>query len=78
MYHGENGTALMGRPKKPAKTSPVRLTDEALKWARIASGYTGEAMSEYVSRIVIERGTQDADRLHAEVKGEPKSRRSGG
>ncbi len=77
-YLADNGTALMGRPKKPAKTSPIRLTDEALKWARIASGYTGEAMSEYVSRIVVERGMQDADRLHAEVTGEPKPRRSRG
>lgn len=57
----------MARPKKPAKNSPVRLTEEALKWARIASGYTGESMAEYVTRIVIERGMEDAERLHAEI-----------
>jgi hypothetical protein len=51
------------------KTSPVRLTDEAMEWARIASGYTGESMAEYVSRIVAERARQDADRLHAEKMG---------
>ena len=49
------------------KTTPVRMTDEAVKWARIASGYTGESMAEYVSRIVAERGKLDADRLHAEM-----------
>jgi len=49
------------------KTSPVRMSDEAVKWARIASGYTGESMAEYVSRIVAERGKQDAERLHAEI-----------
>jgi hypothetical protein len=58
------------RARKPQKTSPVRLTDEAIRWARIASGYTGESMVEYVSRIVAERGRQDADRLHAEVTSE--------
>ena len=49
------------------KTTPVRLSDDAIRWARIASGYTGESMAEYVSRIVAERGKQDADRLHAEM-----------
>ena len=34
------------------KTMAVRLTDEAIRWARIASGYTGESMVEYVSRVV--------------------------
>ncbi len=52
---------------KAQKTTPVRLTDEAIKWARIASGYTGESMAEYVSRIVLERGKEDAERLHAEA-----------
>lgn len=49
------------------KTTAVRLSEEAIRWARIASGYTGEAMVEYVSRIVVERGKADAERLHAEV-----------
>ncbi|HTU18832.1 MAG TPA: hypothetical protein VMG10_12300 [Gemmataceae bacterium] len=55
---------------KAQKTTPVRLTEEAIRWARIASGYTGESMAEYVSRIVVERGREDAERLHAEVTGE--------
>jgi hypothetical protein len=56
----------MARPKKP-KTRPVRLTEEAIRWAHIASGYTGESMADYVSRITVERGMQDAERLHAEL-----------
>jgi hypothetical protein len=60
----DSGMDLMGR-----KTTPVRLTEEAIRWARIASGYTGESMAEYVSRVVEERGKEDADRLHAEAKG---------
>lgn len=61
--------------KKAHRTMPVRISDEAIKWARIASGYTGESMAEYVSRIVVERGQGDAERLHAELhksKGDPK------
>lgn len=71
------GSAVMDNKK----TTPVRITDEAIKWARIASGYTGESMAEYVSRVVAERGREDADRLHGEAirpkapkgKGGPKS-----
>jgi hypothetical protein len=62
---------------KAQKTTPVRLSDEAIKWARIASGYTGESMTEYVSRIVAERGREDAERLHAEATAnEPKRGRA--
>jgi hypothetical protein len=67
---------------KAQKTTPVRLTDEAIRWARIASGYTGESMAEYVSRIVAERGRQDVDRLHANIASAPagptSARRKGG
>ncbi len=61
------GTKTMAKPT--AKTTPVRLSDEAIKWARIASGYTGESMAEYVSRIVAETAKADAGRLHEEVLG---------
>lgn len=54
-------------PKNP-KTTPVRLTDEAIRWARIASGYTGESMAEYTSRIVAEYARADAERLHADAQ----------
>jgi hypothetical protein len=64
--------------KKAQKTTPVRLTDEAIRWARIASGYTGESMTEYVSRITAERGKQDADRLHEATKGERPFKGKGG
>jgi len=64
------------------KTRPIRVTEEAIRWARIASGYTGESMSEYVCRVVIERGKQDADELHAVVskaaKGAASKRQKGG
>lgn len=50
------------------KTTPVRLSLEAIALARIASGYTGESMAEYVSRIVEERSQEDIERLHAQFK----------
>lgn len=57
------------------KTTPVRLTDEALKWARIASGYTGESVAEYASRVLVERGKDDAEKLHREAtSAKPKGR----
>ena len=62
---------------KAQKTTPVRLTEEAIKWARIASGYTGESMAEYASRVVAERGREDAQRLHAEATGEPSKKGKG-
>jgi hypothetical protein len=52
---------------KSRKNSPVRVDDEAIKWARIASGYTGESVAEYISRVITERGKADAERLHAET-----------
>jgi hypothetical protein len=68
MAAGLDGADTMA---KAQKTSPVRLTEEAIRWARIASGYTGESMAEYVSRIVAERGRQDVERLHAHLASEP-------
>jgi hypothetical protein len=59
------------------KTTPVRLTDEAIKWARIASGYTGESMADYCSRVIAEQGKADADRLHAEAIKENPPKRKG-
>ncbi len=60
----ESGVATVDR--KP-KTTPVRLTDEAIKWARIASGFTGESMADYLSRIAVERGKADTDKFYSEV-----------
>jgi hypothetical protein len=55
------------------------MTAEAIKWARIASGYTGESMAEYVSRVIEERGKADAARFHAQMIGEspPATKRKG-
>lgn len=53
---------------RPRKTTPVRITDEAIKWVRIASGFTGESLASYVSRILVEQGKRDTDRYYAETK----------
>jgi hypothetical protein len=65
-----------GSDEMAKNTTPVRLSAEAIKWARIASGYTGESMAEYVSRIVEERAKEDASRLHSEMISESKPKRS--
>ena len=62
--------------ERAQKTTPVRLSDDAIRWARIASGYTGESMAEYVSRIVAERAVQDTERLHTEATGGGKAEKS--
>lgn len=54
--------------KADRKNTPVRIGDEAIRWARIASGYTGESMADYITRIVEERAQHDVDRLHQEVR----------
>lgn len=62
-------------------TSSVRLTSEAAKWARVASGYTGESLAAYCSRVVAERARADARELHRELVGQadaPISRRRRG
>lgn len=64
-------TATRRADEMAAKTTPVRLTDEAIRWARIASGYTGESVATYVSRLVTEHAQRDAERLHAEVTKSP-------
>lgn len=59
-------------PKRTGpKNTPVRLSDDAIRWARIASGYTGESMADYVSRITEERARADADALHAKLSAPP-------
>lgn len=67
--------AVVARKKvreMPPKSTPVRLSEEAVKWARIASGYTGESMAAYVSRVIVERGQEDAAKLHAQMVREGK------
>jgi hypothetical protein len=66
----------MARKAQP-RTTPVRLSAEAIRWARIASGYTGESMAEYLSRVLVEKGKTDAERLHAEVLAETTKKGNG-
>lgn len=54
--------------KVDKKDRPVRLSDAAIQLARIASGYTGESMAEYVSRVVAERARLDINDLHARLE----------
>lgn len=56
--------------KKAPKTVPVRLTEEAVRWAKRASGLTEESVAEYVSRIVCERSQEDFDRLSETIRKE--------
>jgi hypothetical protein len=60
---------------KAPKTAPIRVTVAAVDLARIASGYTGESVAEYVSRIVMERANIDVDELHGKRFGASKPRR---
>jgi hypothetical protein len=62
--------------KKQPKTTPIRITDEAIRWVRIASGYTGESAAEYASRVLAEHSRIDADRLHAEANAPAKGTRT--
>jgi hypothetical protein len=60
-------TAVAERPMaKERKNTPVRIDEESVNAARIACGYTGESMSEYISRIVKVQAQEDTKRLHAE------------
>lgn len=64
----------MARPKAP-KSTPVRIADASLALARIASGYTGESVAEYVSRVIAEVASKDAERLHGQKFGQSKPKR---
>ena len=49
----------MGRPKKRIATTSMRIDDDAYDLARKASGFTGESLIEYVSRVVREQAEKD-------------------
>jgi hypothetical protein len=42
----------------------VQIEGEALRWARVAAGYTGESVVAYVQRVLVERGRADAVHMH--------------
>lgn len=69
-------TQLLLKDEMAQKTTPVRLSADAIRWARIASGYLGESMAEYVSRIVEEKSKEDAARLHAEAMREEAAKKT--
>jgi hypothetical protein len=62
-----NPDAVEAMESRQTPGAPVRIGDEAIRWARIASGYTGESMADYITRIVEERAREDANQLHAEA-----------
>lgn len=57
------------------RTTPVRVSDESLKLARIASSYTGESVVDYISRVIAEAADADIEKGHAALKApKPKGR----
>lgn len=70
-----DGGAVMARPKKSSKTVTIRVTEEAHQLAQVASGYTGESIVDYASRVLSERGRSDVIALHKEFIGGDKPRR---
>lgn len=56
--------------RKAQRTSPVRLTEEATRWARIAASYNGEFIGAYVSRVVLHHAKADVEQAHAAATAE--------
>ncbi len=50
----------MGRPKKGIERMPVRVDVQAIAMCRMACLATGEAMVDYVSRVLMEQAVRDA------------------
>lgn len=51
----------MARPRASHKNRNVKITDQAYDAARIAAGFTGESIVEFVSRIVAEHAERIID-----------------
>jgi hypothetical protein len=51
------------------KDRPVRITEEAMRWAKIAAAFTGETLADYCSRVIGEQAQRDARRLSDEALG---------
>ena len=61
-------TLLAENPMAPErKNMPVRLNEEALKWARIAASYRGISLAEYASQALIEVAKRDVEQGHAAI-----------
>ena len=54
----------MGRKANKSKSQPVRMSEESVRLARIAAGYTNESVNDYISRVVAENARTDIKRLH--------------
>ena len=52
------------------KKMPMKIGEEAMKWVKIASGYTGECASAYATRVLTERAKSDVEKLHKEIAAE--------
>lgn len=51
----------MGRPRKGIERMPVRVDVEAIAQCRMACLATGEALVDYISRVLMEQATKDAN-----------------
>ena len=51
------------------KNMPVRISDEAMKWARVAASYREMSVAEYVSEALLEIAKRDAEAGHAALMG---------
>jgi uncharacterized protein (DUF1778 family) len=52
---------------KERKNMPVRINDEALRWARIAASYQGKTLADYASDALLEAAKADVARSHAAI-----------
>lgn len=51
-----------------AKSQSVKVGVDSLHLARIASGYTGETLMEYVTRVVADAARRDIEDQHAKYR----------
>lgn len=51
----------MARPKSAPKSRNIKITVDAYESARIASGFTGESIVDFVSRIIKDQGEKIID-----------------
>lgn len=49
----------MGRPRRTVGTVSMKIEEDAHDMARKASGFTGESIVQYISRVVREQAEKD-------------------
>lgn len=72
----ERTVAKKRTAKAPPEAAPYELTrvsSKALEVARIACAYEGMSLAEYLSRVILDVASRDADKGHANRFGKPKS-----